>query len=76
MGSQRIAAKKDQDVPPASVRPELKKIIDGATEKTEKEKPGTLTAKDARHDTAREVPLAAPDDDDTWGGLPSFLRRK
>ena len=78
MGAQRIAAKKDQDVPPASLRgdrPEPKKIIDVsvAMEKSEKEKAPT---KDTRSDTPREAAKAADDEDDTWGGLPSFLRRK
>jgi cell division protein FtsZ len=77
LGSQRIAAKKDQDVPPATVRPETKKIIDvAAAEKNEKEKPVIPAAKDVRHDIPREAPIAETDDDDTWGGLPSFLRRK
>jgi cell division protein FtsZ len=39
LGSQRIVAKKDQDVPPATIRPEPKKIIEAhSTEKQEKEK--------------------------------------
>ncbi len=79
MGAQRTAAKKDQDVPPASIRadrpldrPEPKKIIDAAADlppKAEKEKliinktPEPTKEKDA-------------DDEDSWGGLPSFLRRK
>jgi cell division protein FtsZ len=75
MGAQRIAAKKDQDVPPASLRterPEPKKIIDAAVaaEKLEKEKI-VINAKDRS-----ETPAKPVDDDDTWGGLPSFLRRK
>ena len=80
MGAQRIAAKKDQDVPPASLRgdrPEPKKIIDAAVDsgKLDKDK---VVAKEARPDIVREAPRAAPaeDDDDAWGGLPSFLRRK
>ena len=81
VGSQRIAAKKDQDVPPATLRndrPEPKKIIDAAvaTEKSEKEK-SAIPVRDARQETPRETPKAeSADDDDSWGGLPSFLRRK
>ncbi len=77
LGSQRITAKKDQDVPPATIRPEPKKIVDSAVaEKSEKDRPATPAAKDARHDIPHEVPPGETDDDDTWGGLPSFLRRK
>ncbi len=74
-------AKKDQDVPPATTRiiPEPKKIIDASVvvidEKPEKEK----TIRDIRVNT----PHIAPEKDDeseldgeSWGSLPSFLRRK
>ena len=72
----RPGVRKDGDVPPASVRPqdqkqEPKKIVDAsAMEKTEKKdsKP-VIPAKPA-------TTTAPADDDDTWGGLPSFLRRK
>jgi cell division protein FtsZ len=81
VGAQRLAAKKDQDVPPATVRSERaepKKIIDAsvASEKTEKEKiviNAAANGKDARSETSAKPDA---DDDDTWGGLPSFLRRK
>ncbi|OGG77196.1 hypothetical protein A3F56_03375 [Candidatus Kaiserbacteria bacterium RIFCSPHIGHO2_12_FULL_55_13] len=66
--------RKDGDVPPATVRtpeqkPEPKKIIDpSAVDKKEAVKPVI---------PAKPVATTAPaDDDDTWGGLPSFLRRK
>ena len=71
--AQRPVARKDGDVPPATVRtqeqkPEPKKIIDqSAVEKKDAVKP-VIPAKPAA--------TTAPDDDDTWGGLPSFLRRK
>ncbi len=69
-GSQRLVAKKDHDVPPVSprVREEMKHN-DIIIEKQEK------TAKEA----TRSEPYKAPvkdDEDDNWGGLPSFLRRK
>ena len=44
-------------------------LMSRAAEKSEKEKPATPAAKDARHDIPREVPPAEADDDDTWGGL-------
>jgi len=75
MSAQRIAAKKDQDVPPASLRTEARKVVvetpPAPVEKQEKEKP---TAKETRAENVRTE--AATDDDDSWGGLPSFLRRK
>jgi len=93
--AQRIAAKKDQDVPPISARDRLpaqaaehkreeaaagggrlpdgqgsalsgKKIIDATGDAAEKARQPKETARAA----------AAKDDDDSWGGLPSFLRRK
>ena len=80
--AQRIAAKKDQDVPPATVRSERgepKKIVDAgvANDKSDKEKV-LVPIKDARQEAARENPTndSSDDDDDAWGGLPSFLRRK
>ncbi len=76
--SQRIAAKKDQDVPPASIRvgrTEFKRNDDIPTPPTpveRNEKPMIIkeTIKPA------ETPKPKEDDDDTWGGLPSFLRRR
>lgn len=75
MGAQRMNAKKDQDVPPATVR-EPKKIIDAAVavEKPEEKKP---FVKEVRREKEEPSPAeTAADDDDSWGGLPSFLRRK
>ncbi len=65
-GAQRQVPKKDLDVPPATVRDrEEKKPI--AVEKT---------AEKAK--SKEPVRAAAPmqEEDDGWGGLPSFLRRK
>jgi cell division protein FtsZ len=65
---------KDSDVPPVQTipRPEPKKIIDAlATEKAqvrEEKKPEVRI-----QDTSVEP---TSDEDDSWGGLPSFLRRK
>ena len=70
--ARQFTTKKDQDVPPARVeRPETKKIIDAAVA-PEKEKAPPKEMKP--EPVAREV--ATDDDDDAWGGLPSFLRRK
>ncbi len=72
---QRIAPRKDGDIPVIPARPTdkpaPKKIIDAAVERTEvKETPKPEAPK-------QESPLAqGEDDEDSWGGLPSFLRRK
>ncbi|MEK7480155.1 MAG: cell division protein FtsZ [Patescibacteria group bacterium] len=66
--SQRIIAKKDQDVPPATLREreEMKNNADAKekNERAEKSKP------------VKESTPVTPPEDDTWSGLPSFLRRK
>ena len=65
--SQRIVAKSDRDVPPATLREreekkaDTPKIAEKSTTKGEKE-----PVKKVEDDN----------DDDVWGGLPSFLRRK
>jgi cell division protein FtsZ len=72
------AARKDGDVPPATIRPpeqkpEPKKIIDASVatpEKPEKKEMKIIPA------PAKATISPAEDDDDSWGGLPSFLRRK
>ena len=66
--SQRLAAKKDQDVPPASIR---NRIESKRSEEIEFEK---TTKESAKHVPSR-VPVSE-DDDEGWGGLPSFLRGK
>ena len=68
--TQRIAAaKKDQDVPPASMRMRTE------TKRPEQvaEKPERMNKEAPRQEPARGVEEA---EDDGWGGLPSFLRRK
>jgi len=70
-GAQRIAAKKDQDVPPASLRSsrgDVKRGDEITFEKTEHGvrepvKPGPVRG-------------AVEEDEEGWSGLPSFLRRK
>lgn len=60
-GAQRFGMKKDHDVPPASTRePEKRGPEKG--ERVEKK--------------VREPIRVAADDDEGWGGLPSFLRRR
>lgn len=66
---------KDTDVPPIQTipRPEPKKIIDAlATDKPQvrEEKKPEVRIQDT------SVETGPTDEDDSWGGLPSFLRRK
>jgi cell division protein FtsZ len=73
-GSQRIVPpKKEQDVPPvnARTRDEMKRP-EPAPEKAEKPAPMREMPPAPKSEPAK-APL---EDDDTWGGLPSFLRRK
>ena len=72
-GAQRLVPnKKDQDVPPVNprAREEMKKIME-TPEKQEK-----ISAKELSKPEIAKTPLKTEDDDDSWGGLPSFLRRK
>lgn len=66
-GAQRLVAKKDQDVPPvnARIREEMKKSEDSS------EKHGKLTK-----ETPKATSKTEDDEDDSWSGLPSFLRRR
>ena len=68
-------SKKDQDVPPAAQREEVKKASDMAKEVMAREK-----AKEQKPAEPVKTPAAvtpsSDEDDDTWGGLPSFLRRR
>ena len=72
VGSQRIAAKSDRDVPPVNPRTqdEMKKGIE-AREKQEKP-----VAKETAKPEQAKVAAKTGEEDDVWGGLPSFLRRK
>ena len=69
------SSRKDQDVPPASARPENRIVIDD----TAPVKRPTVIP-EPKHEAPKPAPApaekAADDDDDNWGGLPSFLRRK
>ena len=68
--SQRLTAKKDQDVPPASLRSRTDSKRD-EVEVSEK------VSKDAVKSTSSSRSSTEGDDDDAgWGGLPSFLRGK
>jgi len=75
--AQRIVTpKKEQDVPPvnARTRDEMKKPEPmPMPEKIEKPIPPMMPPKEMQK---QEPPKPAQDDDDSWGGLPSFLRRK
>lgn len=77
-GTPRVAPttnKKDQDVPPATTR-EPKRIID-ATVAPEPKVVITKEIKDTHEPVRIEIADSnIVDDDDNWGGLPSFLRRK
>ncbi|MEY4747586.1 MAG: hypothetical protein RLZZ416_635 [Candidatus Parcubacteria bacterium] len=63
-GAQRLAAKKDADVPPVNPRTREEMKRNEPEKAKEPAKPVEL---------AKAVPA---EDDDSWGGLPSFLRRK
>ena len=84
----RTAPRKDGDVPPIAAaartesRPEPKKIIDTAVafetrKDTNPNKESKIDIKIERP-TIPSTPPSTPidNDDDTWGSLPSFLRRK
>lgn len=79
--SSRLAAKKDQDVPPVSrtaviddIDPEegMKPADDNARVRIEKEKPKDGVMKHSKSAGVSSGTVG----DDGWGGLPSFLRRK
>ncbi len=77
-GQRVTGGKADADVPPASKRPEArmeppKKIIDPAAEALKKEPVKIDPIKTAEPMKPMEKD---GDDEDNWGGLPSFLRRK
>ncbi|OGG51584.1 cell division protein FtsZ [Candidatus Kaiserbacteria bacterium RIFCSPHIGHO2_02_FULL_54_11b] len=72
-GSQRLVAKKDQDVPP--VNPRAREEMKRNAEVVEKhEKP--MIKDVSKSELSKTPPKVEDDDDDVWGGLPSFLRRK
>jgi len=68
--AQRFGPKKDQDVPPATIRaarePERAEKVASVAEKADR---------DAKHKQKESI-ATSEDDNDMWGGLPSFLRRK
>ena len=84
--AQRItSSRKDTDVPPVSRtdKPEPKKIIDSSVfgeksvfaERSDK-KPERVIPAAAKPEPVAASEQAQESDDDVWGGLPSFLRRK
>ena len=69
-GGQRFAPKKDQDVPPVTMRHTRE------SDRVEKAADtGDKTERDAKH-KPKEPVQTKTEDEDSWGGLPSFLRRK
>ncbi len=80
--SSRLAAKKDKDVPPVSVSlVEADDARDGANDKEGEQKMAPKkyekTVKDApKHAAPALAAEADKPEEDGWGGLPSFLRRK
>ena len=70
--TQRIVApKKDVDVPPAS--PRLAREEAEKKPEIRSEKPSAPTKIEEKNEAPAETSTA---DEDPWGGLPSFLRRK
>ncbi|MBI4133218.1 cell division protein FtsZ [Candidatus Uhrbacteria bacterium] len=69
-GAQRLVTRKDQDVPPATTR--LSKEGERVEKKSDTHEKTERGEKQKSKDSAR----AAEDEEDGWGGLPSFLRRK
>jgi cell division protein FtsZ len=80
-------SKKDADVPPATVRgrgEDVKIIIDAASGANKPEK-DVKSIRDIKMDIPPHTPVIPapppsapeePEDNDPWGGLPSFLRRR
>ncbi len=67
-GSQRLAAaRKEQDVPPVNAR--VREEMKSETEEKQEKPTRPAKANAAKIETQQE-------DDEAWGGLPSFLRRK
>ena len=79
--SSRLAAKKDKDVPPVSPSSDLEDTRydeDKDADKNTHAKKSEKLVKDVPKHTSPISPAIAPpaEDEDNWGGLPSFLRRK
>lgn len=72
----RIAAKKDQDVPPAVTRPREASASEESTLERRAKDIVRPVAPAPSPSPAPKIPAKESDDDDDWGGLPSFLRRK
>ncbi|MFA7310052.1 MAG: cell division protein FtsZ [Candidatus Paceibacterota bacterium] len=81
--AQRVTPRKDGEVPviPAprnESKPEPKKIVDASAYEKPEKKDAKESAKNESRPTNRDTAatVGMEDDDDSWGGLPSFLRRK
>jgi cell division protein FtsZ len=78
----RIAAKKDSEVPPVSTLHTQKDTEDAAEKEVDDSHPPARMEKDRMNKVAATKPSEAHsaavkhEDDDSWGGLPSFLKRK
>ncbi|RJR12817.1 cell division protein FtsZ [Candidatus Parcubacteria bacterium] len=76
-GAQRVAAKKDQDVPPATIRNKFENIMRSEEPAAEKQTKEAVRPVVPAPTPKSPAPAAtSEDDDENWGGLPSFLRRK
>jgi cell division protein FtsZ len=73
-----VTTKKDQDVPPVNARAREEMSAGGGSslggKKTEPPTPERV--KEPIKQEAPKAPPIVEEDDDMWGGLPSFLRRK
>ncbi|MBI4093934.1 cell division protein FtsZ, partial [Candidatus Kaiserbacteria bacterium] len=69
-GKERFMPKKEQDVPPAAMR------LTGQSERDEKKSEKALGKAGPTSGGKEPVKIGASDEDEGWGGLPSFLRRK
>ncbi len=71
VGSQRVVARKDQDVPPVNPRAREEMRREEVLHRQEK-----LVKEAPKPEPTKVTPPKEEDEDDTWGGLPSFLRRR
>lgn len=73
------STRKSDDVPPASLkdRGDVKEriVIDDAAPR-KREEPKEVIKEQSKPEPVRIVDTSPDEDDDSWGGLPSFLRRK
>ena len=75
--SSRLAAKKDKDAPPVSppfAQEEISK--ENADKDGDSSVPQKKFSEKASKEASKHTTTAVSGDEDSWGGLPSFLRRK